>query len=177
MRIATAILLAAGMVLASAASAPPLFADILRGCSAAFYVVNPNGMKLASIEGRGSCKNTARANDCRVRARKQVDACLAGMWRDRQKNAIAPECRTLTSSGREGAKLSWEGILRIAEPNRLSARMAYATCCRLRPNSTRLSAETAATFSGDKGCGSGSNKYYPAYSMDCDTWRSRGLCN
>jgi hypothetical protein len=50
-----------------------------------------------------------------------------GLWRDRHKSAIAPECRTLASSGREGAKLSWEGICRIAEPNRLTISVPSAS--------------------------------------------------
>ncbi|MDX1402129.1 MAG: hypothetical protein R3245_09425, partial [Kiloniellales bacterium] len=75
------------------ASAPSALADISRGCSGEVRVTTGGlGEALATIEGRGSCKNKAQANDCRAHARKEIDRCIAGLWRDRQKNALAPEC-------------------------------------------------------------------------------------
>jgi len=134
-RTGTVILLAAGMILASA---PPLFADIMRGCSASLYVrASGEAMTLASIEGRGVCKNKVQANDCRVSAHKKIEICLKALWRVRQQNAMPFECSSIGGS-REGAKLTWQGIYPIGEPNRLSARMAYAACCKLKPNSARL---------------------------------------
>jgi hypothetical protein len=168
------IVLAAGMIMASA---PPLYAEIMRGCSASLYVKASGAvMTLASIEGRGVCKNKVQANDCRVSAHKKIEICLKSLWRVRQKNEMPFECSSIGGS-REGAKLTWDGIYPIAEPNRLSARMAYAACCKLKPNSTQLQLITASKYSGDSGCGAPGTFEYPKYDMNCEAWRSQGLCN
>lgn len=171
-------------------TAPPLMADITRGCEATFRVEIVGGsssefQNLGSIEGRGGCQNKAHANDCRARARAEIDRCIAAMWRDRHKNAIAPECKTLVSnSSRSGAELSWNGISAIAEPNRLSARMAYSACCRIRPKATRIQVAVFGAIFGDRKCGAtntGHNLFQsdfdlPTYDMNCSAWRSQGLC-
>jgi hypothetical protein len=186
MQAVKAVPLAAGLLLGSA---PPLLADITRGCSAGFQILIADGSTFAdlgSIEGRGSCRNKAQANECRQRARGEIDRCIAGLWRDRQKNAIAPECNSLVSgSSRSGAKLTWSGIYLIAEPNRLTARMAYAACCRMRPSAAQLQVQVVGAIEGDKSCGDlkvGQDRYRSGFSlsnydMSCTAWREQGLCD
>ena len=108
------------------------------------------------------------------------------MWRDRQKNIIASECKTLaTGSSRAGAKLSWSGILTISEPSRLTARMAYNVCCQMRPDAGKIQTRIIGVISGDKMCGSekvGSDSYrsyiqLQKYDMDCNAWRAQGKCS
>jgi len=169
------------------ASAPAALADITRGCSGEVRVAAGGiGEAMASIEGRGSCKNKAQANDCRTHARKEIDRCIAGLWRDRQKNALAPECRSLASgTSRAGAKLTWRHVSSMAEPGRLTARMAYSICCRLRPDASKLEVRVITYITGDKMCGDvhlGGDRYrsvvkLPDYDMDCNAWRLQGLCS
>lgn len=179
------ILIAAGILLALATTAS---ADITRSCQATLSVkINNSGSGdvLGNIVGQGSCKNTTQANDCRARANAEIDRCFAGAWRDRQKNALAPECQSLSpGSSRAGARLTWISSLPIAEPARLTARMAYAACCKLRPTAGAIQVTVRGTISGDKGCGSSKHngKYYdyyasPTYNMDCNAWRAQGICN
>lgn len=165
-------------------------ADIERSCSASVFVTAPNGAQtknflLGDILGRGSCKNKAHANDCRERAREQVDKCIAAMWRDRHVNAIAPECKSLVSnSSRSGARLSWDGIMVISQPNRLTARMARGMCCKALPNAGKISVQLGGNITGDKKCGAskiGKDLYQsefglPRYDMDCGAWRAQGIC-
>lgn len=169
------------------ASAPAALADITRGCSGEVHVaVGGSGETVASIEARGSCKNKAQANDCRTLARKEIDRCIDGLWRDRQKNVLAPECRSLASgTSRAGAKLTWRHVSSMAEPARLTARMAYSVCCQLRRDAGKLQVRVSASITGDKKCGEehlGGNRYrsvlkLPNYDMDCNAWRSHGLCS
>jgi len=168
---------------------PTASADITRSCKAVFSVATftPSLSKtIGSISGQGSCKNKASANDCRAAARKEIDRCIAGMWRDRQKNTIASECNTLVNgSSRAGAKLSWNGILTISEPSRLTARMAYNVCCQMRPDAGRIQARIIGQITGDKMCGekkvgNDSDQAFiqlQNYDMDCNAWRAQGICS
>lgn len=170
-------------------TSPALLADITRSCSADVYV-GINGTSsiasIGSIAGRGSCKNKSKANECRAVAREQIDRCVDGMWRDRQKNALAPECTSLSAgSGRDGAKLAWEVAYPIAEPARLTARMAYQTCCKLRPDAGKIKVHISGNITGDKNCGTekvGNDQYrshfeLQTYDMNCDAWRAQGICS
>ena len=165
-------------------------ADITRGCTASVNVVviAPGPMSwddLGAIEGRGSCKNTLQANDCRARARSALDACRKDMWANRQTNAIPYSCTSLVAnSSRAGAKLTYAGIAAIAEPNRLMARAARSACCKLRPNSDKISIQIEGAIVGDKKCAAnkvGNDRYqeeyaFPRYEMSCKAWRDQGIC-
>ena len=162
--------------------------DITRGCKGTVNLRLSTGdppdnrATLGLISGQGRCGST-KPNKCRERAKAQVDKCIDAMWRDRHKNAIAPECNTLVQ-GRTGAKLNWDAIYIIGEPGRLTARMAFAACCILRPSAATLQMRVGGVISGDKKCGSlkTHNKHYQSgwskqtYDMDCDDWRTRGIC-
>jgi hypothetical protein len=77
-----------------------------------------------------------------------------------------------------------ERDLRHAEPNRLTARAAYAVCCRMQPHATKLTIVFEGRINGDKKCAShkiGKDNYqdeygFPPYEMDCAAWRRRGIC-
>lgn len=168
----------------------PVQADITRSCSASLdvYVLDkkPNAyMNLASIEGRGSCDNKLRANDCRERARREIDRCRNDLWAGRHSNGIPASCDSLVDgSSRAGAKLQYDGIFLIAQPKRLTARGAYAVCCQLRPNAGKLSIAFEGRISGDQKCAAnriGPDRYqeeygFPKYEMNCSEWRAQGIC-
>jgi hypothetical protein len=178
------------MVLVLAAAVAPAAADITRGCSASLdvYVVDgslSSADQLGTIEGRGGCSNKAHANDCRARARAEIDRCRNDLWNGRQVNAIPASCRSIVQgSSRSGAKLSYDGILVYSEPNRLMARAARAACCQLRPNADKLNIQIGGRITGDKKCAStkiGKDNYqdeygYPKYEMSCKAWRAKGIC-
>lgn len=165
-------------------------AEITRGCSASVDVYvsdnKPNPWtNLATIEGRGSCKNKLNANDCRQRARAEIDRCRADMWAGRHSNAIPASCNNLVEgSSRSGAKLQYDGIFLIEQPQRLTARGAYAVCCKLRPNADKLVITFEGRITGDQKCAAskiGPDKYqeefgYPKYDMNCAAWRKQGIC-
>ena len=175
---------------ALALSAVPAAADITRGCGASVdvAVISPGPLSvenLGEIEGRGSCKNKANANDCRERARAALLKCRNDMWANRHANSIPSSCNSLVSgSGRSGAKLTYAGIAPISEPNRLMARAALSACCRLRPNKDKLSIQIAGRINGDKKCAAhkiGNDRYqeeygFPRYEMSCKAWREKGIC-
>ncbi len=168
----------------------PAKADITRSCSASLDVYisdnQPNpGMNLATIEGRGSCKNKFNADDCRQRARAEIDRCRADLWAGRHSNAIPASCNTLVEgSSRSGAKLQYDGIYLIEQPQRLTARGASAVCCKLRPKADKLVITFEGRISGDQKCAAhkiGPDKYqeeygYPKYNMHCAEWRKQGIC-
>lgn len=168
----------------------PAWADTTRGCSASvFFGMTGDGPTrfedLASIEGRGACKNKNHANDCRAQARAQIDKCLSDLWNGRDQNAIPGSCKSLlSSSGRSGARLEYIGVYRIAEPSRLTARAAFRACCQVKPNAAKLNILFQGFLSGDKKCASGKvgdGKYQeqfflPTYDMNCNAWRAQGIC-
>jgi hypothetical protein len=146
----------------------------------------PNATEeLADIEGRGSCSGKLKANECRSRARSAINACLQDVWAGRQVNAIPGSCNNLLAgSSRTGAKLQYEGIAIIAEPNRLMARAAVSVCCRLRPQSDKLKIQIGGRITGDKNCAAhkiGKDSFqeeygFPHYDMSCSAWRAKGIC-
>ena len=176
--------LVAGTLLASTATS---MADITRSCKTDVImgIGNSQGWKvLGRIAGQGRCEGKSKANTCRERARDAIVGCIDAMWRDRFKNAIAPECNTL-ASGRTGAKLTWDSIFLIQEPNRITARIAYWACCTKLPNAPTIEAGIGGAIIGDKGCAAskiGKNLYQsdwgkPPYNIPCSEWREKGICN
>lgn len=165
-------------------------ADITRGCSGTVNVEILDGnannyVLIGKVEGKGSCKNSLQANECRRKARSEINHCYLDMWQNRQNNSIPPRCRSLLSgSSRSGAKLAYEGIMPISQPERLSARAARSVCCYKRPHANKLSLLFYGVVTGDQKCAKykvGNNKYqedlnFGKYEMNCAGWRSQGIC-
>jgi hypothetical protein len=166
-------------------------ADITRNCFAGIDVSiideGPNwSRRLGNIVGQGSCNNVLQANTCRSRARQAVGECVQAMWQGRQVNAIPAACKNLVSgSSRSGAKLTYDGIMVINEPNRLSARTARLVCCQARPDSDKVKLFFSGVLTGDEKCAKhkvGNNQYQEEfdlghYDMNCDSWRDAGICD
>jgi hypothetical protein len=171
-------------------AASPASADISRSCRANVVVtVIDNKLdkteSLADIEGRGSCSGKHKANECRSRARGALNTCLKDLWAGRQSNAIPASCKNMVEgSSRTGARLQYQGIVIIAEPNRLMARAAVSACCRMRPQAAKLTVQVGGRISGDKKCAAhkiGKDSYqeeygFPNYEMNCSAWRAQGIC-
>jgi hypothetical protein len=164
-------------------------AEISRSCHASVNIFVADGKpnayyNLANVEGRGSCANL-RPNQCRERARGQVNQCLAASWSNRHQDSIPGACKTLLSnSSRSGAKLTYEGIFPINQDERLTARAAFAACCIMRPNAAALTLEFGGAILGDERCAkhkTGNNRYqeeyaFSQYQMNCTAWREQGIC-
>ena len=168
----------------------PVQADITRSCSASVdvYVLDKQptaSMNRATIHGRGSCDSTLHANECRERARREIDRCRSDLWAGRHANGIPASCDSLVEgSSRAGAKLQYDGIFLIAQPKRLTARGAFAVCCQLRPKADKLSIAFEGRINGDQKCAAtriGPDSYqeehgFPKYEMNCSEWRAQGIC-
>jgi hypothetical protein len=166
-------------------------ADITRRCQAGLDVWVANGgptdaTRLGSIEGQGSCSGTLTANTCRERAKGAILNCLDDLWSQKQVDAIPARCKNLFSgSSRSGAELTYDGILIIDEPNRLTARAARFACCQARPNASFIRLGFGAVLTGDAKCAKtkvGNNRYQEdvnlgTYNMNCDVWRAGGICD
>ncbi len=164
-------------------------AEITRSCRASLNIFVADGKpnayyNLANVEGRGSCSNL-RPNQCRERARGQVNQCLSASWSNRHQDSIPGTCKTLVGgSSRSGAKLQYQGIFPIAQDERLTARAAFAACCIMRPNAANLTLEFGGAIQGDEKCAKykiGNNLYqeeyaFSQYQMDCSAWRAQGIC-
>jgi hypothetical protein len=158
-------------------------AEISRGCTATISVglvgQASTYLPIAEIEGRGTCKNSAHANDCRRRARAAIDDCRNALWNGRQGDTLPAACRTL-SAGRQGARVIYREVLSIAHSSRFIVRIEHVACCTLAPHSDSISVNIGGAVAGDKECGSikiGKNKYQDEFNvqldipLDCSTLR------
>ncbi len=146
----------------------------------------PNGfMSMGTFDGRGSCANTIQANKCRERARAEIGACMTQLWLERDINKIPSRCNTLVSgSSRNCARLTYDGIMVISRPFRLTARAARYICCQMRPDASAIQAQFYAIIVGDEKCGkvkTGNNNYQDEVNVGnvtfhCDGWRENGIC-
>jgi hypothetical protein len=171
LRVAAAALCALNIILAGDASA-----EISRGCNASLFV-DTGGGKLAvvaTIEGRGSCKNRFHANTCRERARGAIVTCLRDLWATRNRDGLPTTC-TIFGGGRPWARLSWQQ----GPPPRLNSltnRAMWFSCCSLRPGAASLAYTVRAGIGGDKGCGSGFPMGSPT-GLECSQLRNHGFCS
>jgi|GEM_PF-1854622 len=141
---------------------------------------------MGSLLGRGSCANSIQANKCRQAARAEIGKCLSQLWTERNANKIPSSCSSLVSgSSRNGARLTYDGILGFEQSQRLTARAARYLCCNMRPNENEVPARFDAVITGDEKCGSvktGNNRYQDdvevgQVTFHCDLWRDNGICN
>jgi len=169
----------------------PALADITRGCSASVGVfvmdkkADPYTI-LGTIQARAGCKNKIHADDCRRLARAQIDRCIVDLWNGRNDNALPVSCNSLAEgSSRPGARLEYDGILIIKEPQRLTSRAAAVVCCHMRPKTDRVMVSFEGRINGDQACAStriGKDSYQDEYGMPvkydmkCAEWRAKGIC-
>ena len=173
------------------AASLPVSADITRGCTASVgvYVMDKKADPytiLGNIQARAGCKNKLHADDCRKLARQQIDRCIVDLWNGRNENALPASCNSLAEgSSRAGARLEYDGILIIKEPQRFTARAAAVVCCHMRPKTDRVMVSFDGRINGDQKCAStriGNDMYQDEfampqkYDMKCTEWRAKGIC-
>lgn len=153
----------------------PAAADISRGCAGTVFIeTEGGGAPLATIDGRGFCKNRLHANECRERARKAIVACVRDLWANRNAARLPASC-TVHGGGRPSARLTWLP----GTPARLSSfnnRLTWNACCKLRPNANGLAYSVRAGIVGDKGCSAGFPIEGSITQVQCANLRANGFC-
>jgi hypothetical protein len=166
---------AAAIMLVAALCSSEAVAEASRGCAATIFVDTGGGKldSVATIEGRGFCKNRFHAKTCRERARGAIVTCLRDLWAKRGRDGLPSTC-TIFGGGRPWARLTW-----LAGPpprlNSLTNRAMWFACCKLRPNAESLAYTIRAGIGGDKGCGSGFPMSSPT-GLECSQLRQHGFC-
>lgn len=175
-------------VLTAAAALPiPAWSDIVRGCTARLEVTSapyvgkadrPDRSKertypIDQFEGRGSCRNRIRANDCRRRARDSIFRCARDLWNSRWDRDFPDSCYGRGSNGVHH--------LGPFPPNRdgnvedLKFAMERMACCSLHPRYDHLDITLKVRSWGQKRC-AGEETLYVGYDADCKRLRSLGWC-
>jgi hypothetical protein len=160
----------------------PATSDILRSCKASIEVQAPGkpSVVLAYLTGQGPCKNKANADKCRERARVELNECLDIIWADHRFDGTLPmQCADMTS-GRRGARLSWEGIRLYEPPRSLFREAVHEICCVQSPNKGSVSFHLGGSIWGGPGCaksiGGGKTQsdytFVAGFSVDCTHWRN-----
>jgi hypothetical protein len=181
-----ALLLAAMIIAASVGVAE---ATISRGCTGKFFVKAPYSgtVVIWTFEGRGTCRNSIHANDCRRAARSAIGYCVQEAWRARWQRTIPAACRETPGSSRPFVK----GLAGTAfgrdrghgsqGDQDFKWEVERAACCRLNPLADQVTVSVSASAFGDTGCAAvgaeGSDWVLePAYVADCRLARQRGFC-
>jgi hypothetical protein len=142
------------------------------------------GTSIAKINGEGTCKNKAHANDCRANARNAIVACAKALYADRGSDAKLPAA-CLGGRGAKTAVLQWNQVILGIRGDNIADRVRWNECCRTQNNSNAdKSVEVKLTVVGDKGCGgtkTGSKTYRSSVDVgpiffNCQKQRQKGLC-
>lgn len=168
-------------------AAVPASAEVSRTCSGR-VTAHANGKSeiIANINGVGFCRNQYHANDCRIRARKAVEACLAALSPADTANAPPIQCRSFAGGGRPYAALTYEGIFPIANSQRYLNRLAHSACCRMARNRDFVTVKVSAEKWGKNHCAGrrvGPDHYedddvfmHGPVNFDCRKRRAEGIC-
>ena len=165
----------------------PASADVTRTCRGEVNArTNGKSEQIATIEGVGHCRNKYHANDCRIRARKAIEACLRALSPADMDNALPPECRSYAGGGRPYAAMTYQGIYLIANANRYLNRLAHSACCRMAPNKDFVTVAVSADKWGKNHCAGnrvGKDHYqdddvfvHGPVNLDCKKRRAEGIC-
>jgi len=162
-----------------------------RGCSASIEIVaDGKRATLWELEGRGSCRNRAHANDCRRAARDAIANCVRGAWRDRWERKLPGECAPGSESG--STRPFVKGILDTDFGRGRGSQgeqdfkwaVEHAACCSLHPTAGPLQVAVGADTAGDTGCQSPASiqegpfdlMLQQNYQVDCRRVREQGVC-
>jgi len=153
----------------------------VRSCSGDIKAAD--GVVVAKINGQGTCKNKAHANDCRAHAREAIEECAKALWIVRNPGTELPAaCRG--RRGERSAVLHWNQIILGIRANNLGDRVRWNQCCRGQKPNTKGEIRVNVAEWGDKGCGS-SKVHKTLYlggawlgniHFDCKTQWQNGLC-
>lgn len=154
-------------------------AGIVRSCSGTLWGPVRD---IATINGEGTCKNKAHANDCRKQAQDAILACAKALYAARTSGTKVPAaCKG--GGGAKSAVLHWDQVILGIRGNNLGDRVRWNTCCRGKPPNTNQT-KVFLSVAGDKGCGgtkTGKNTFQSDYNIgtiffDCQKQRQNGLC-
>lgn len=183
------ILVAAALV---AGSFNPASAEIARHCRGAI-MFEPSGVDTGSgwrhstqgsrtqfligvVDGRGYCRNRARAGQCRDRARRALFSCHRALWRERwTPSGVNDACAPSLDSSRppHAHIVEWA---RGGEGD-IKGSIERQMCCDVEPDARSVTGAVVAYGyeSGHRQCG-GREVLEPAYVARCAELRDAGLC-
>ena len=168
-------------------AALPAAADTTRTCSGQIKArANGKSEVIATINGVGHCRNKHHANDCRIQARKAIEACLRAVWPAHMENTPPVECRSFAGGGRPFAELTYQCIYLIPNPQRYLNRLAHSACCRMAPKKDFVTLSVNAQKWGKNHCAGhrvGKDHYqddskfvHGPVNFDCKKRRAEGIC-
>ena len=167
---------AAGAAIVVLLLANDAVADISRGCKGTILIHTAGkSVPVATVEGRGRCKNRFRANDCRRLARGAILNCARDHFAGRARNDLPPSC-TITGGGRPTAVLTWI----VGPPPRLNSfqnRLVWNTCCRPSPHTTDSSFIVRVGVQGDTGCHASETIEGSPTPVQCSLLRNTTFCS
>ena len=111
---------------------------------------NAKSELLASLEGRGTCKNRFQADTCRKRAADGIIRCARDLWAIRNTHTLPPTCTE--ERGDSFARIQVEGIFVNLHPNSVLDRARFAACCKFNQRALQMPAELWVIVTGDRGC-------------------------
>jgi hypothetical protein len=165
----------------------PATADIVRHCKGYVglrilsgvdrngrnFTVNVfRGSSIIQLSGRGTCRGSAWANDCRRNARDAVIHCARGLWNARWQKRVPMEVCESADNGRppHAGITSW-----TLHRNDVKRALEHAACCTVIPDARLLNFAVYLSVQGDTRC-SYSADLEPFYRADCTQLRGQGLC-
>lgn len=169
------------------ATSVPAYSDIVRHCSGWIGArilsgVDKNGKRftmrvnrslgVVQVNGRGTCRGKAWANDCRRNARGAIIHCGRGLWADRWNRRIPGHvCESADNSRPPHAGIqTWTKY-----PGDIKKALEHAACCRLIPKARQLNFAVYLSISGDTRCPHRED-LERVYKADCRALRKQGLC-
>jgi hypothetical protein len=173
-------------------------ADIVRHCAGFIAAsikggVNANGQPFVqgqsaatsavNLNGRGTCRSTAYANDCRRRARDAIISCAVGIWAERWTRRVPTSVCESADNGRppHAGVTRWgaPGVpssVRATLTNDVKRALEHTACCVLNPTARRLSFDVDLYVNGDARCPHIRDLIGQPYEANCRQLRNQGLC-
>jgi hypothetical protein len=172
-------------------------ADIIRHCDGAIFAdvvsgVNANGQSFfgggivgaVSLNGRGGCRNSAYANDCRRHARDAIISCATGIWAERWNRRAPPDkCESANNNRPPHAGVTRWGVagnlpssVRAALSNDVKRSLEHAACCVINPTARQLDFKVELRVAGGLRCDHRRDLIGASYEANCQQLRNQGLC-
>jgi hypothetical protein len=137
-----------------------------------------------SLNGRGGCRSTAYANDCRRHARDAIISCAVGIWAERWNRRPPPDkCESANNNRPPHAGVTLWGVagnlppsVRAALTNDVKRSLEHAACCIIQPTARRLSFKVELRVAGGLRCDHIRDLIGQNYEANCRQLRNQGLC-
>lgn len=173
-------------------------ADIVRHCDGMITAkvvggVNANGQSFimgsgsvaaaVTLNGRGGCRSSAYANDCRRHARDAIISCAVGIWAERWNRRVPlDKCESANNTRPPHAGVTgWRipglsSSVRATLTNDVKRSLEHTACCSLHPTARQLSFKVELRVLGGTRCDHIRDLIGTNYEASCRQLRNQGLC-